>query len=347
VDVGLVLDDVFLGHAPLAHHPERPERLIAVRRSLTAHHLVHAGVVVQPRPAREEEIGRVHTAAYLADLTRLVPGQSGWLDEDTSYSPGTWTATLAAAGAAIELAEATVSGRLVRGMAVIRPPGHHALRDRPMGFCLLNNVAIAAAAARAAGLARVAIVDWDVHHGNGTQDIFWEDPSVLFISLHQFPYYPGSGASEEIGGGPGKGATVNLPLPAGSGDAEYCAAVNEVVVPALKAFRPELILCSAGFDAYVDDPLAGMNVTGAGFALIARAVRRAADELCGGRMVCLLEGGYDLLGVSEGVLATYETLIQTTAAGGVPLVRPIHSDARQNIEATKRALAPYYPGVWP
>ncbi len=347
--VGLVLDEVFLGHTPLVHHPERPERVAAIGRALTQHGFVSTAERVPLRHVRDFEIGRVHAAGYLADLERTVPGRSGWLDEDTYFSAGSWEAAqLAAAGGAVDLVEASVSGRLPRGLAVVRPPGHHATPDRAMGFCLLNNVAIAAAAARAAGLARVAVVDWDVHHGNGTQEAFWQDPDVLFVSTHQFPYYPGSGAAEEIGGGSGIGRTVNIPLPGGSGDAEYAVAFDEVVVPALRAFRPDLILVSAGFDPFVDDPLAGMEVTGAGFARMARAVRRVADELCDGRMVCVLEGGYDLAGLADGVLATIETLWQSRVGVDAPVPdERIHRDARQNIEATKRALASYFPGVWP
>src|SRR5512143_2025727 len=201
--VGLVLDEVFLGHTPLVHHPERPERLAAIGRALTEHGFVATAERLPPRRVRDFEIGRIHAAGYLADLERTVPGRTGWLDEDTYFSPGTWPATLAAAGGAVDLVQASVSGRLPRGMAIVRPPGHHATPDHAMGFCLLNNVAIAAAAARAAGMARVAIVDWDVHHGNGTQEAFWQDPDVLFVSIHQALLYPATGSVEEVGWGPG------------------------------------------------------------------------------------------------------------------------------------------------
>jgi acetoin utilization deacetylase AcuC-like enzyme len=345
--VGIVLDEVFLGHRARGEHPERPERLAAVARALSEHGLASRGSRLPTRAVTPDEIGRVHTAGYLADLEREVPGRTGHLDEDTFFSPGTWPAALAAAGGAVDLTLASIEGRLPRGLAVVRPPGHHATPDHAMGFCLLNNVGIAAAAARAAGVPRVAIVDWDVHHGNGTQDIFYSDPNVLFVSTHQWPLYPGTGASTEVGAGAGAGTTVNLPLPAGSGDAEYAAAFDEVIVPALRAFRPELILVSAGFDAFVDDPIAGMDVTVGGFAGMARSIRQVADELCQGRMVCVLEGGYDLAGTAAGALATFDCLSQPDA-GAAPAAKPeIMREARLAIEATKRALTPHHPGVWP
>src|SRR5215470_9472159 len=232
-NVGVVIDELFLGHVPQGLHPERPERLAAVARALAENGLRDRAKLGPARAAAADDLTRVHELSYLADLERLVPGRTGWLDEDTYFSPGSWKAALAAAGGAADLARAVVDGKLDRGLAVVRPPGHHATPGRAMGFCLLNNVAVAAAAARAAGLARVAIIDWDVHHGNGTQDIFWTDPNVLFVSSHQYPFYPGTGASIEVGGGEGAGKTVNLPLPEGCGDAEYMAAFLEVVLPVL------------------------------------------------------------------------------------------------------------------
>src|SRR5688572_13684823 len=245
--LGYVLDDVFVQHRAPHGHPERPARLEAVRDALLAGGLRERGRHVDARRARDEELARVHHGGFLDDLTRTVPGQSGWLDPDTYFSPATWDAALAAAGGTSELATRVLSGELQRGLAIVRPPGHHATADRAMGFCLLNNVAIAAAAARAAGAARVAILDWDVHHGNGTQDIFWNDPSVLYLSVHQWPYYPGSGAPAEVGGPGALGATVNVGLPAGSGDREYLAVFDEVMVPALRRFKPDLLFVSAGF----------------------------------------------------------------------------------------------------
>lgn len=353
MQVGVVMDELFLGHQPpasapaLGSHPERPERLRAVADALAAAGLATRATRLSTRAAREEELGLVHTAGAIADLARIVPGQTGWLDDDTYYSPGSWAAALAAAGAAVDLTLASVAGRLPRGLAVVRPPGHHATPSRPMGFCLFNNVAIAAAAARAAGCARVAVVDWDVHHGNGTQDAFYDDPSVLYVSTHQYPFYPGSGASTEIGTGAGVGTTVNVPLPAGSGDAEYAAAFDDVVAPALLAFRPDLILVSAGYDPFAEDPLAEMTVSTDGFRRMAEVVRRTADAICAGRMVCVLEGGYDLAGLAAGTLATFNVLAAAAAPPPFTSEQPVLPSARLAIEATQRALAPHFPKVWP
>jgi len=306
--LGYVLDDLFIHHHAPSGHPERPARLEAVRDALRAADLEHRGQRVTVRAATDAELARVHTGSYLDDLTRTVPGKSGWLDGDTFFSPGTWDAALGAAGAVSELATQVLSGALSSGLALVRPPGHHAEADRAMGFCLLNNVAVAAAAARAAGAGRVAILDWDVHHGNGTQHIFWDDPTVMYQSIHQFPFYPGTGAPDEIGGPRALGATVNVGLPAGSGDRDYLATFDHVLGPALRRFKPDLILVSAGFDAHHADPLASMKVSRYGFARLAARVRAIADELCGGRWVVALEGGYDLGGLGEGVTASLDAL---------------------------------------
>jgi acetoin utilization deacetylase AcuC-like enzyme len=316
--LGYVLDDLFVQHRAPSGHPERPERAAAIRDALVAAGIAGRGTHVPIRPATDDELVRVHAAGYLEDLAREIPGHTGWLDADTYFSPRSWEAARAAAGSTCELAKRVLSGELTTSLAVVRPPGHHATRDRAMGFCLLNNVAAAAAAARAAGAARVAIVDWDVHHGNGTQDIFWDDPSVLYMSVHQFPYYPGTGAPTEVGGAQAIGATVNVGLPGGSHDAEYAAVFDHVFLPALKQFKPDVLLVSAGFDAFEHDPLAGMRVTRGGFAAMARRLRRAADLWCGGRAIVVLEGGYDLDGLAGGMTAVLEAF-----AGATPEPEPL------------------------
>jgi acetoin utilization deacetylase AcuC-like enzyme len=340
--VAYAIDEVFLGHRSPPGHPERPERLVAVREGLARAGFVERGAQLPVRRVKEEEIGLVHTAGYLTDVTRVVPGHSGYLDEDTFFSPGSWDAALAAAGVAVDLTRASLDGQHARGFGVVRPPGHHAEPDRAMGFCILNNVAIAAADARARGAARVAIVDWDVHHGNGTQAAFWRDPSVLYVSTHQSPLYPGTGMADEIGEGEGRGTTINLPLPAGSGDAEYAAAFDDVIVPALTAFAPDLILISAGYDAFSADPLAGMQVSAAGYRRMAACLRQVAESTSGGRLVAVLEGGYDLGGLTACVAETFDVLAAERAPDVAPAPGPAAPEARERIERTQRALAGYW-----
>ncbi|MEI8258546.1 MAG: histone deacetylase, partial [Deltaproteobacteria bacterium] len=240
-------------------HPERPERLVAARRGLDGS-LTRQSPVAS-RLASTGELVRVHSADYIERLEALLRKGHGFLDGDTFFSPGTHEAAWRAAGTACALVETLLEpGGPSTGILLARPPGHHATRDRAMGFCVVNSVAVAAAHARARGTARVAIVDFDVHHGNGTQDIFESDPDVLFISLHQWPLYPGTGGAQEVGLGEARGRTVNLPLPPGSGAGAYRAAFERVVAPAIEAFAPGLLLVSAGFDAHERDPLAAMRV---------------------------------------------------------------------------------------
>jgi acetoin utilization deacetylase AcuC-like enzyme len=253
---------------PTGHHPESPHRLEVL---LTA-----VGSWTDASPATVEQIERCHTPAHVERIRGLT-GPT-WLDGDTPASETSYEAALLAAGGAIQAAAG-------QGFALVRPPGHHAPADRAMGFCLFNNVAIAARATQSElGLERVAILDWDVHHGNGTQDIFWDDPTVLYVSIHEWPFYPGTG-------GPGEGneTTVNVPLPAGSGNEEYTRAFEEIVEPAVRGFEPDLLLVSAGFDAHADDPLASMEVTGLGFRDLARRCRELAPQCA-----AVLEGGYNL-----------------------------------------------------
>jgi acetoin utilization deacetylase AcuC-like enzyme len=342
VTLGYVLDEIFVEHRAPSGHPERPARAEAVRDALIAAGIADRGVRVPARFATDEELARVHSAAFLDELVKVVPGHSGWIDPDTYYSPKSWDAARTAAGAACRLATDVLSGELSRAIAVVRPPGHHATRDRAMGFCLLNNVAVAAAAARAAGAARVAIVDWDVHHGNGTQDIFWADPNVLYLSVHQFPYYPGTGAPTEVGGKGAEGTTINVGLPSGAGDAEYVAVFDHVFAPALAKFKPDLLFISAGFDAFENDPLAGMRVTHAGFAALAQRLRAAADAHSAGRIIAVLEGGYDLDGLAGGMTGVLAALVDGKPAAlpdRAPL--PVVGGARAAIDATLAAHAPF------
>jgi acetoin utilization deacetylase AcuC-like enzyme len=297
----VVLDDRMIAHDPGPGHPERPDRLRALRDHLAAgQELVRLGA----RAAAEDELALVHAPAYVERIAATAGRSRVMLDPDTSTSPASWEAARLAAGSLLVVSEAVLAGQVENGFALVRPPGHHAERERAMGFCLFDNVAIAAAWLRQRGLERIAIVDWDLHHGNGTQHLFEADPHVLYVSTHQYPFYPGTGAVHEVGQGAGAGTTLNLPFPAGFGDAEYVLAFDEVVVPVLRQFRPEFVLLSAGFDTDYRDPLGGMSVTPAGFAAMASACVTLANEVAGGRIAAVLEGGYDLDAIVEGVDAT-------------------------------------------
>jgi acetoin utilization deacetylase AcuC-like enzyme len=282
-------------------HPERPERLTACLGAVALAGL--APVTDLPR-ATDEQLARVHATGYLQRLERFCNRGGGRIDQDTYAGPQSFEIARRASGAACRAAdEAFDTGQTA--VCLVRPPGHHATRTQAMGFCLLNHVAVGAAhAATLAPSRKVAVVDFDVHHGNGTQDIFWEDPSVLYVSLHQYPWYPGTGALEEVGEGEGKGATVNIPLPAGTGDGVYVQAMERIVVPALADFQPDLIWVSAGYDAHTRDPLSMMQMSTDGFGVLTSRLVQAASELCGGRLLVTLEGGYDLEALAASLLAT-------------------------------------------
>jgi acetoin utilization deacetylase AcuC-like enzyme len=296
-------------------HPERVERWHAMREAVLSCVDV-CGPMVAGRLASDAELARVHTPAHLARV-RDTAGKAVSLDPDTFTSPRSHDAARGAAGAALAAVEHALSEAAAPlALAIVRPPGHHAEPDRAMGFCLLNNVAVAAAHARAAGLRRVAIVDFDVHHGNGTQAAFYSDPSVLFISTHQFPFYPGTGAADEIGAAAGRGFTVNIPLAAGATDADFELAFDQVAGPVLDQFAPELLLVSAGFDSHADDPLGGMRLTTAAFGRLTARLRRAAEVHAAGRLVLVTEGGYDLRALGDSVRTVVQALTPLPPAWG-------------------------------
>ena len=299
--------DRFADHLNPPGHPERVERA-EVMQVVASEFRKTGGRVVEPRPATDEELARVHDREYLG-LIRETAGRAVALDPDTYTSTDTCDVALLAAGAAVSGVDHVLdAGPRSRALAMVRPPGHHAERNRAMGFCLFNNIAIAAAHARSRGLSRVAIVDYDVHHGNGTQWKFYEDSSVLFVSSHQFPFYPGTGAANEMGRGAGTGFTANLPLEAGATDADHDRVYTAAALPVLRQFKPELILISAGFDAHMDDPLGGMRVTAPEFGRLTALVAAVADECCGGRVVAVTEGGYDLKALAASLRATIAAL---------------------------------------
>ncbi len=256
------------------------------------------------RRATHDELARVHSPGHIEKVAATAGRDFAMLDPDTFTCPDSYDCALLAAGGALDAVDRVMSGALDNAFVAARPPGHHAETDRPMGFCLFNNIAVAAAHALAHHhLERVMIIDWDVHHGNGTQEIFWNDPRVLFLSLHQFPFYPGTGSFEEIGGPDAQGMTVNIPMAAGFGDEEWVAAFRRVVTPVADQFKPQLVLLSAGFDAHANDPLGGMRVTEAGFGGMADDILAIARKHAGGKLVALLEGGYNIAALEANVEA--------------------------------------------
>jgi acetoin utilization deacetylase AcuC-like enzyme len=304
MSVILIHSDRFAEHQTPPGHPERPERA-EVMDAVAARWRDRGTEIVAPREATREQLARVHDDDYLRRISETA-GKASQLDPDTYTSPESHEIALMAAGAAIDAVERVMGGSHHAAVAMVRPPGHHAERDRAMGFCLFNNVAVAAAHARAQGAAKVAIVDYDVHHGNGTQHIFEADPHVLYVSTHQFPYYPGTGAADEVGREAGRGFTVNVPLEVGATDEDYQLVFAQVVLPVLRQFEPDLILVSAGFDAHERDPLGGMRVSTAAFGAMTRELRAVAEEVCRGRIVSVTEGGYDLHALAASLDAVIE-----------------------------------------
>lgn len=335
----LVASPRFAEHTTPPGHPERPERA-EVFDVVAGRWAARGASVLEPRPATREELLRVHAAEYV-DRIAATTGRAVALDPDTFTSPESFEIAGLAAGAACQAADAAWE-RCSPAAALVRPPGHHAEADRAMGFCLFNSVAVAAAHARTAlGAARVAIVDFDVHHGNATQWMFYDDPSVLYVSLHQFPFYPGTGAADETGRGEGRGFTVNLPLAAGATDADYDVAFRTVVTPILDAFAPELVLVSAGYDAHDRDPLAGMRVSTLGFASMMGHLWGVARRHARGRLALVTEGGYDLVGLSEGLDVSLQVLASTPVETGPAAGESTRGQAAA--QAARRALLAFWP----
>jgi acetoin utilization deacetylase AcuC-like enzyme len=337
----LIASERFAEHQTPLGHPESPER--AEVMNLVAEQWRRRGEVVAPRVATREQLARVHDPEHLRRMSETT-GSAVALDPDTYTSPETYEVALLAAGAAVDGVERVMGGQHQRALALVRPPGHHAERGRAMGFCFFNNVAVAAAHARTLGASRVAIVDYDVHHGNGTQHMFESDPSVLYVSTHQSPYYPGTGAADEIGVLQGEGFTVNLPLEVGAVDEDYRCVSSEIILPVLQQFQPDLVLVSAGFDAHARDPLAGMRLTTDAFAAMTMDLRQVAEECCGGRMVVVTEGGYDLLALADSLQAVVDALAADRpdaapwpASGAFPPAR-----GRAAAAAARAVLAPFW-----
>jgi acetoin utilization deacetylase AcuC-like enzyme len=334
----------FRHDAHLAHdvpgHPERPARIRALEAEMSANDWFGCERVEAPRAARELLLA-VHPESHVASIEALCAAGGGAIDADTYAMEGTYEAALRAAGGAAALVDALLAGEAPTGASLHRPPGHHAETARAMGFCLFNNVAVGARhALDAHGVGRVLILDWDVHHGNGTNDIFHASDEVLFCSIHESPLYPGTGPASDAGSGRGQGFTVNMPVPHGSGDETFCSLVEHVVVPLARAFAPRLVLLSAGYDAHMDDPLAGCRCTEGGYAAMAASMRRLADDL-GIPVGLVLEGGYALGPLTRSLVATLEVLGAPLPPAADPhlAVHPLASAAARRLAVRWPALA--------
>jgi acetoin utilization deacetylase AcuC-like enzyme len=335
MNAAIIWDEAYAEHATGAH-PEGADRISATVDHLRGTDLWPDLTVIKPEAATEDDLLLVHTRRHLMMIKRAGEGGGTWIDSDTHVSPRSYETALLSVGGAI--AATGLWGDGLVPFALIRPPGHHATPDRAMGFCLFNNVAVATAKLLEEGCERVAIIDWDVHHGNGTQAAFYDEPRVLFVSMHQWPHYPGSGFFTECGEGAGEGFTVNLPLPAGSGDTDYALAFEAVVEPIVKQFAPQAILVSAGQDIHSGDPLGGMEVTDDGFGMMALRCLALARELCEGRLAFILEGGYDRQATARAV----EAVLRAIVSGTAPAVdaRPLRATAA--IERARTTQAAYW-----
>jgi acetoin utilization deacetylase AcuC-like enzyme len=339
-DLGYLIDERFFLHNPGSRHPESPLRLLAIQDALESYGTDKRWRRIAARPASREELELVHTPSHIEHLEEATGRAPTFLDPDTMISADSYQAALYAAGGTLQCVDGMLAGRLRRAFAFVRPPGHHAEPNKAMGFCLLNNAAIAAAYSRRKyRLERVAVVDFDVHHGNGVQACFYHDPHVLYVSSHQFPLYPGTGDFAEIGIGAGRGYTVNFPLPEGTGDGTVVPLYANVITPILEQYRPQLILVSAGFDAHFRDPLAGLIMTNAGFGSIAASLIVAANRLCGGRILFVLEGGYSIEALKDCTRAVM-TAMEAENPGQAPTaINPLFDQISENSRAH---LAPFW-----
>ena len=329
----IVYHPLYLRHET-GGHPERKERLTAILDRISSERLEVE--FITPAPATIDQVAAVHGKRYIEQVKAICEHGGGYLDMDTALSRDSYDAALMAAGGAMAAVDA-VMGDYDSAFAIVRPPGHHAMPNRGMGFCIFNNVAIAAKHAQARGLKNVLIVDWDVHHGNGTNAVFYSDPSVLYFSTHQFPHYPGTGKANEVGEGGAEGTKVNVPLPAGTGDVGYLMAYREILLPIALEFLPDIVLVSAGQDPHKDDPLGGMQLSTAGFGAMAGVVKEIADACCHGKVAACLEGGYNLQAQAEAVVAEIRAF-----QGDVPQVGGIDHRTAQRIEEVREIQSAYW-----
>ncbi len=307
--VGLVIDELFVKHINSFDHPESPDRVYIINDMLNETGLINHLTFLEPRDAKKEDIIRVHTESYFQRIEKTKGKEKVFLDQDTSTNAFSFDSAIRASGGVLQSIDNIIENNIDTSFCIERPPGHHAEADRSMGFCLFNHAAVGAGYLRSKGYERVMILDWDVHHGNGTQHIFEDSKNVLFFSTHQFPFYPGTGSLQEIGINDGVGYTVNVPIDIGMGDNEYIKIFNEILVPITSQYKPQFIIVSAGFDSFVDDPLGGMTVTTSGFSKLAEIVMDLSNQFCDSKLLLILEGGYNINGLADCTKEVFETLL--------------------------------------
>ncbi len=307
--VGLVIDELFVKHINSFDHPESPDRVYIINDMINESGIINNLKILKPRDADKEDILRVHTEKHYERIKSTRGKEKTFLDQDTSTNPFSFDSAVRASGGVLQCIDEIIEKKIDTAFCIERPPGHHAEADRSMGFCLFNHIAVGTGYLRSKGYDRILIIDWDVHHGNGTQHIFENSNQVLFFSTHQFPFYPGTGSLDEKGEDEGTGFTVNVPLDTGMGDSEYIKIFNEILVPITAQYKPQFILVSAGFDSYVHDPLGGMTVTEQGFANLTEIVINLSEQYCDGNLLLVLEGGYNLKGLAECTKRVFDRLI--------------------------------------
>jgi acetoin utilization deacetylase AcuC-like enzyme len=344
---GIVADYRYLDHVTGSFHPESPRRLQAIYEMLESRDMKDNYIFIESRSATREEIAMNHGDGYI-DLVAGTAGKRHYsLDVDTQTSAKSYETALLAAGGFCNAIDSVVEGKVDNAFALVRPPGHHAEFDRAAGFCIFNNIAIGARhAIKKHGMKRILILDWDLHHGNGTQHSFYSDTRVLYFSTHQSPFYPGTGSVLEIGAKEGRGYTVNVPLKSGRGDAEFIKIFKRIVEPVAMEYRPELVLLSAGFDIYRKDSMGGMNVTSEGFASLARIIMNIADNCCDGRFVATLEGGYNIDGQARGIKSVLKEMRGETYVSDSFLAR-LENGAERSIDRIIGKVADQIKSIWP
>ncbi len=307
---GIVFDNKYLKHDTGGGHPERPERLNAIKSKLKDNALYDSLLKIPEKKANSDTIAKIHSSKYISRVEKEIKSGIRYLDSmDTAVCKDSYEIALYAAGAGVSAVDEIMNQNIDNAFLCVRPPGHHAENSRAMGFCVFNNIAITARYIQNKyGIGKIMILDWDVHHGNGTQNAFYSDDNVLFVSLHQYPHYPGTGSGRETGKGKGKGYTVNFPMKAGSNDDDYLKHFNEKIIPLAHDFKPGFVLISAGYDAHSRDPLGGIRLSSGVYSEFTKIMLDIADKHCGGNVVCFLEGGYDFTGLSESVYNTIKTL---------------------------------------